>query len=181
MSQHTENPSFRYSNDNRDLADSVFIAYPSQQTITPTSTKGQRNFYSNDNGGYYANSNRSSLSKVDSDSNIQYPNQNKAEELILALEVIAGNFIIEAEGDTSNLNIGDTIILSEGQPNEEEAIISDFPTATSIELEGAVQFTHTAGTPIVKKIITDQIDNEWLTESGEKLITQAGDSFVWNL
>ena len=161
MSQHTESPSFRYSNDNRDLVDSVFIVYPSQQTIDSTATKGQRNYYANDNGGYYANSNRSSLSVVDPINNIQYPNQNREAELILVSEAAAGTTTLDVgTADVSSLSIGDTIILSQGTPIEEEGVIVGF---ASILLQDPLQFTHPVGTPVIKKIITDTTDNEWLT------------------
>jgi hypothetical protein len=179
MSQHTESPSFRYSNDNRDLADSVLTVYPSQQTISPTSTKGQRNYYPNDNGGYYANSNRSNLSVVDPGNNTQYPNQNKPQELILFTQALAGSTVLDVgTADVSNLSIGDTVILSQGTAIEEEGVIAGF---ASIILEDPLQFTHPIGTPVIKKVITDTTDNEWLTEFGDKVVTQAGDSFVWNL
>ena len=179
MSQHTESPSFRYSNDNRDLSDSVFTKYPSQQTISPTSTKGQRNYYSNDNRGYYANSNRSNLSVVDPGNNTQYPNQNKPQELILFTQALAGSTVLDVgTADVSSLSIGDTVILSQGTAIEEEGVIAGF---ASIILEDPLQFTHPIGTPIIKKVITDTTDNEWLTEFGDKVMTQSGDSFVWNL
>jgi hypothetical protein len=75
MSEHTEDSNFRYSNDNRDFTPGEFN-YPSQQEINPSSTKGSRDYYSNDNGGYYANSNREDISTVDSINKKQYPNSN---------------------------------------------------------------------------------------------------------
>jgi len=71
MSEHTENPSFRYSNDNRQNNVGEYN-YPSQQEINPTSKKGDRDYYPNDNGGYYANSNREYTSLTDK----QPPNSN---------------------------------------------------------------------------------------------------------
>ena len=82
MSEHTTNPQFRYSNDNRSLSDSIFIQYASQQTVDPLAKKGERDYYSNDNGGFYANSNRSSLLIVDPIESPQYPNQNIGEEVV---------------------------------------------------------------------------------------------------
>lgn len=179
MSDHTKNPSFRYSNDNRTTVESVFIAYPSQHTISPLSTKGQRSYYPNDNGGYYSNSNRSSIELVDPTNNIQYPNENKLAALTLVSEASAGTTALDVgDADISHLNIGDTLVLSKGTEIEEEVIISSFNSV--IIIEDPLQFTHSAGTVVDKKII-DTLDNEWLTQSGDKIITQSGDSLVFNL
>ncbi|MAG59500.1 hypothetical protein CMO96_01795 [Candidatus Woesebacteria bacterium] len=75
-------PTFRYPNDNRTNAipDGVNI-YPSQNFVligANAATKGTPFYYGNDNGGYYANSNRSSdLSVPDATiAEFQYPNSN---------------------------------------------------------------------------------------------------------
>lgn len=75
MSEHTKDSNFRYSNDNRDFTPGEFD-YPSQQEINPSSIKGSRDYYSNDNGGYYANSNREGISTVDPINKEQPPNSN---------------------------------------------------------------------------------------------------------
>ena len=75
MSEHTSDKNFRYSNDNRDLTPGEFD-YPSQQEINPNALKGQPNYYPNDNGGHYANSNRPDISTVDEENKIQPPNSN---------------------------------------------------------------------------------------------------------
>ena len=75
MSDHTEDSNFRYSNDNRDFTPGQFD-YPSQQEVNPSAIKGARDFYSNDNGGYYANSNREDISTVDPVNKKQPPNSN---------------------------------------------------------------------------------------------------------
>ena len=76
QADHTNNPNFRYSNDNREL-DFGDHDYPSQQSIDPLAKKGERHFYSNDNGGYYPNSNRIDISFVDPVPKKQSPNTNK--------------------------------------------------------------------------------------------------------
>lgn len=75
MSNHTHNPNFRYSNDNRDNTPSK-NDYPSQSEVNPEANKGDRDYYANDNGGHYANSNRPSISTVDSENKKQPPNSN---------------------------------------------------------------------------------------------------------
>lgn len=75
MSEHTSNKNFRYSNDNRDFTPGEFD-YPSQQEIDRTAQKGDRSYYPNDNGGYYANSNREDISTVDPINKKQPPNSN---------------------------------------------------------------------------------------------------------
>jgi hypothetical protein len=75
MSEHTNNPSFRYSNDNRESAP-LEHEYPSQQSINQSAKKGEDNYYPNDNGGYYANSNRPSISTIDQTNKKQSPNSN---------------------------------------------------------------------------------------------------------
>lgn len=75
MSNHTTDPNFRYSNDNRDFTPGEFD-YPSQQEIDRTAQKGDRSYYPNDNGGYYANSNREDISIVDPINKEQPPNSN---------------------------------------------------------------------------------------------------------
>lgn len=75
MSEHTKDPDFRYSNDNRDSTPGEFD-YPSQQEINPNAQKGDRLYYPNDNGGYYANSNREDISTVDPPNKKQPPNSN---------------------------------------------------------------------------------------------------------
>lgn len=75
MSNHTTDPNFRYSNDNRDFTPGEFD-YPSQQEIDRTAQKGDQSYYPNDNGGYYANSNREDISIVDPINKKQPPNSN---------------------------------------------------------------------------------------------------------
>ena len=75
MTDHTNNPNFRYPNDNRDFTPGEFD-YPSQQEIDRTAQKGDRTYYPNDNGGYYANSNRENISIVDPVNKEQPPNSN---------------------------------------------------------------------------------------------------------
>jgi len=75
MSEHTENPNFRYSNDNRDSTPQA-NSYPSQQEVGADSNKGDRDYYPNDNGGYYANSNRENISTIDPTNKKQPPNSN---------------------------------------------------------------------------------------------------------
>lgn len=75
MSEHTEDSNFRYSNDNRD-SNSGNFDYPSQQEINPAATKGARDYYPNDNRGYYANSNRTDISTIDPVNKKQPPNSN---------------------------------------------------------------------------------------------------------
>ena len=68
---------FRYPNDNRGTNPSD-IDYPGQNEIDPSAEKGQPNYYGNDNGGYYANSNRNpDLSVPDATAaDFQPPNSN---------------------------------------------------------------------------------------------------------
>ena len=75
MSEHTQDPNFRYSNDNRDDSPKPHD-YPSQQEIEPSAQKGERGYYPNDNRGYYANSNREDISTVDPVNKKQLPNSN---------------------------------------------------------------------------------------------------------
>ena len=75
MSQHNTDPNFRYPNDNRDSSPGDFD-YPSQQEVDPSSQKGDRSYYPNDNGGYYANSNRDNISTIDPTNKKQPPNSN---------------------------------------------------------------------------------------------------------
>lgn len=75
MSSHLNNPNFRYPNDNRDITPGKFD-YPSQQEIDPLLKKGDKKYYPNDNGGYYANSNRNNISTVDPINKKQPPNSN---------------------------------------------------------------------------------------------------------
>jgi len=75
MSEHTENPNFRYSNDNRDSTPGPYD-YSSQQEVEETAKKGEREYYPNDNRGYYANSNRTDISQVDPLNKKQPPNSN---------------------------------------------------------------------------------------------------------
>lgn len=75
MSEHTTDPNFRYSNDNRDSTPGNFD-YPSQQEVDPSAQKGDRSYYPNDNRGYYANSNRDDISTVDPTNKKQPPNSN---------------------------------------------------------------------------------------------------------
>lgn len=75
MSDYNTDPNFRYSNDNRDFFPGEFD-YPSQQEINPSSIKGSRDYYPNDNRGYYANSNREDISTVDPINKEQPPNSN---------------------------------------------------------------------------------------------------------
>ena len=71
MSEHIKDPNFRYSNDNRENNIGKYN-YPSQQEIAINSKKGDKNYYPNDNGGHYANSNREYESLTDK----QPPNSN---------------------------------------------------------------------------------------------------------
>jgi hypothetical protein len=75
MSNHTQIPNFRYSNDNRDSTPKPHD-YPSQQEVNKTANKGDEGYYPNDNGGYYANSNRENISTVDPINKKQLPNSN---------------------------------------------------------------------------------------------------------
>ena len=75
MSNHTHSANFRYPNDNRSAGAGQYD-YPSQQEINQSSTKGQRDYYSNDNGGDYANSNRPNNSTIDALNKKQPPNSN---------------------------------------------------------------------------------------------------------
>lgn len=75
MSEHTQDPNFRYSNDNRDDSPGPYD-YPSQQEVDPGAQKGARDYYPNDNRGYYANSNRPDISTVDPVNKKQSPNSN---------------------------------------------------------------------------------------------------------
>ena len=75
MSKHTENSNFRYSNDNRRQNPSS-TDYPSQDQVATNSTKGDRSYYSNDNGGHYPNSNRQDISTIDPANKKQPPNSN---------------------------------------------------------------------------------------------------------
>ena len=75
MSEHTQDPNFRYSNDNRDASPGLHD-YPSQQEVEPSAQKGDREYYPNDNRGYYANSNRTDISIIDPENKKQPPNSN---------------------------------------------------------------------------------------------------------
>ncbi|NCF41441.1 MAG: hypothetical protein GWP32_00815 [Bacteroidetes bacterium] len=75
MSKHTENLNFRYSNDNRRQNPSS-TDYPSQDQVITNSTKGDRSYYPNDNGGHYPNSNRPDISTIDPANKKQPPNSN---------------------------------------------------------------------------------------------------------
>jgi hypothetical protein len=75
MNDHLNNKNFRYPNDNREL-DFTEHDYPSQQSIDPFAQKGERQFYPNDNGGHYPNSNRINIDYIDPESNTQSPNSN---------------------------------------------------------------------------------------------------------
>lgn len=75
MSKHTKNSNFRYSNDNRNQ-NPTSIDYPSQQQVSTNSTKGDRSYYPNDNGGRYPNSNRPDISVIDPANKKQPPNSN---------------------------------------------------------------------------------------------------------
>ena len=75
MSNHVNNPNFRYPNDNRDSTPGKFD-YPSQQEVDPAAKKGDRTYYPNDNRGYYANSNRVNINIVDPANKKQPPNSN---------------------------------------------------------------------------------------------------------
>lgn len=81
MSEHTTDPNFRYSNDNRELnaANNPHLfdfSLPSQNMPPLGIKKGSSGYYPNDNGGYYANSNRDDISTVDPVNNKQPPNSN---------------------------------------------------------------------------------------------------------
>lgn len=71
------NATFRYPNDNRKDNPSK-TDYPAQNYIDPAANKGDGNYYGNDNGGYYANSNRNpDLSVPDATvADFQPPNSN---------------------------------------------------------------------------------------------------------
>ena len=56
MSNHFNNPYFRYSNDFRKLTEEVFVQYPSQRNPLESTQKGERGYYANDFTGYYPNS-----------------------------------------------------------------------------------------------------------------------------
>ena len=56
MSDHFNDPYFRYSNDFRNLIEGVYIEYPSQRSPVKNSKKGERGYYPNDFSGYYPNS-----------------------------------------------------------------------------------------------------------------------------
>ena len=75
MSNHTHDPNFRYSNDNRDNTPSE-NDYPSQSEVNSSANKGDRDYYANDNGRHYANSNRPNISTIDSENKKQPPNSN---------------------------------------------------------------------------------------------------------
>lgn len=160
MSQHTTNPNFRYSNDNRALSDSIFIQYPSQQTIDSLAQKGERNYYANDNGGFYANSNRLNLSVIDPIESPQYPNQNLIGGFILFSPALAGESILDVgNADVSSLSIGDVLVIDEGTNIEEEVVIAGF---SSIVLEQPLKFNHSAGARIRK--LSDAQIHEWASQ-----------------
>lgn len=75
MSNNTNDPNFRYPNDNRETNISKY-SYPSQQEVDPLIKKGEKMYYPNDNGGYYANSNRVNINIVDPTNKKQTPNSN---------------------------------------------------------------------------------------------------------
>ena len=75
MSNHAHDPNFRYSNDNRDDTPSE-NDYPSQSEVNSSASKGDRDYYANDNGGHYANSNRPNISTIDPENKKQPPNSN---------------------------------------------------------------------------------------------------------
>jgi len=178
MSQHTTNPSFRYSNDNRTLSDSIFIQYPSQQTVDPLAQKGERNYYANDNGGFYANSNRLNLSVIDPIESPQYPNQNLIGGFILSSPALAGEIILDVGNtDVSSLSIGDVLVIDEGTNIEEEVVIAGF---SSIVLEQPLKFNHSAGARI-RKLSDAQIIDAILTEANQILTTEAGNPIGLNL
>jgi hypothetical protein len=71
----SDDPNFRYPNDNREISFDQFD-YPSQQKVDPLAKKGQEGYYGNDNGGFYANSNREDISTIDHTNKKQPPNSN---------------------------------------------------------------------------------------------------------
>ena len=70
-----DDPDFRYPNDNR-LNNVGSYNYPSQGEANKTSSQGEKGYYPNDNSGHYANSNRLSLTVVDTVNKEQPPNSN---------------------------------------------------------------------------------------------------------
>ena len=81
MNKHTSDENFRYGNDNRDLdgvnnPELFDFGLPSQNMPPLGIKKGFLGYYPNDNGGYYANSNRPDTSFVDEKNKIQPPNSN---------------------------------------------------------------------------------------------------------
>lgn len=109
MSEHTEDSSFRYSNDNRDFTPGQFD-YPSQQEINPSAIKGARDYYPNDNGGYYANSNREDISIIDPVNKKQPPNSNfKIDERPWTPSVISTKFWYDAS-DLSTITSSSNVI-----------------------------------------------------------------------
>lgn len=178
MSQHTTNPNFRYSNDNRSLSDSIFTQYASQQTVDPLAQKGERNYYANDNGGFYANSNRLNLSVIDPIESPQYPNQNLIGGFILSSPALVGESILDVgNADVSSLSIGDVLVIDEGTNIEEEVVIAGF---SSIVLEQPLKFNHSAGARI-RKLSDAQIIDAILTEANQILTTEAGNPIGLNL
>ena len=122
MSDHTTNKNFRYSNDNREL-DHTNYDYPSQQSIDPSAQKGDRHFYPNDNGGYYANSNRLDISFVDPSPKKQSPNTNK----LWTPNSIINELKMWHDADDCNTLYADIskTTLSQNDPNQTIALIED--------------------------------------------------------
>jgi len=109
MSEHTQDSNFRYSNDNRDFTPGQFD-YPSQQEINPSAIKGSRDYYPNDNGGYYANSNREDISTIDPVNKKQPPNSNfKIDESPWTPSVISTKFWYDAS-DLSTITSSSNVI-----------------------------------------------------------------------
>ena len=114
MSSHTNDPDFRYSNDNR-TSSASYSAYPSQGEPPPGVKKGETSYYPNDNGGFYANSNRLNFTNSDS----QYPNSNYEPGSAPALYSTSSLEFNKADSDF--LEIGD---ISSIAGNKEELSLS---------------------------------------------------------
>jgi len=122
MSDDATNKNFRYSNDNREL-DYGSYDYPSQQSIDPSTQKGDRHFYPNDNGGHYPNSNRLDISFVDPSPKKQSPNTNK----LWTPRSIINELKMWHDADDCNTLYSDIskTTLSQNDPNQTIALLED--------------------------------------------------------
>ena len=122
MSDDATNKNFRYSNDNREL-DYGSYDYPSQQSIDPSTQKGDRHFYPNDNGGHYPNSNRLDISFVDPSPKKQSPNTNK----LWTPRSIINELKMWHDADDCNTLYSDIskTTLSQNAPNQTIALLED--------------------------------------------------------